>query len=60
MTTNYIDAWLADQLDDYPENFPSDFDFDSASEQLLEWFDDQLVNDHLENLLTKLLEEINP
>ena len=58
MNTNYIAAWLEDQINDSPEKFPSDFDFDSAYEQLLEWFDDQLVNDHLEDLLTKLLAEI--
>jgi len=60
MTDGYITAWLVDQCDDYPEKFPPDFDFDSAVDQLNEWFDDQLVNDHLDDLLCKLLQEINP
>ena len=55
---HYIAAWLMDQVDDSCSKFPDDFDFDSAVEQLDEWFDDQLVTDHLEDLLTKLLKEI--
>ena len=62
MNMDYIAAWLSDQVDmacfDFPEDF--DEDFDLAVEQLNEWFDDQLVNDHLDDLLTKLLKEINP
>ena len=51
MDTNYITAWLSEQTVEFPE----DFDFDSAVEQLDEWFDDQLVNDHLDDLLNKFL-----
>ncbi len=59
MNMHYITAWLSDQVDDSYFEFPNDFDFDSAVEQLNEWFDDQLVNDHLDALLNKLLKEIN-
>jgi hypothetical protein len=58
--TDWITAWLTDQCIDYPDRFPSDFDFDSAVDQLIEWFDDQLVNDHLDDLLRKLLQQIAP
>jgi len=58
MTDSYITAWLIDQCDDYPDKFPSDFDFDSAVDQLNEWFDDQLIVDHLDDLLCKLLQQI--
>ncbi len=57
---DYITAWLSDQVNDACFEFPKDFDFDSAAEQLNEWFDDQLVNDHLDDLLNKLLKELNP
>ena len=59
MTTDYIKAWLADQLEDSPFEFPDDFDFDSAVAQLNDWFDDQIVSDHLDHLLTELLKELN-
>lgn len=49
-----------DQMDDNPSKFPKDFDFDAAVDQIDTWFDDQIVYDHLEDLLTKLLNEINP
>ena len=60
MNMDYIAAWLSDQVDDDYFEFPKDFDFDSAVEQLNEWFDDQLVSNHLDDLLNKLLKEINP
>ncbi len=55
MTEQYIASWLADQLDDSPEKFPPDYNFDSIVDQLNVWFDDQIVTDHLDELLTKLL-----
>lgn len=55
MTEQYIASWLADQLDDSPEKFPLDYNFDSIVDQLNVWFDDQIVTDHLDELLTKLL-----
>lgn len=57
----WIEAWLNDQQIDHPEMFPSDFDFDSTAEQLLEMFDDRIVNAHLDYLLTKhlLIKHIN-
>ena len=60
MTETYITSFLMDQMDDYPSKFPKDFDFDAAVDQINTWFDDQIVYDHLEELLTKLLNEINP
>ena len=59
MTTDYITAWLNDQIDDKTREFPDDFDFDSAVAQLNNWFDDQIVSDHLDELLTALLKELN-
>ena len=64
MTTEYITAWLSDQVYDYleddsPFEFPNNFDFDSTLEQLNERFNDQLVIDHLTELLNDLLKEIN-
>ena len=56
----YIASWLWDQVYEARIELPKDFDFDSAVEQLNEWFDDQLVNDHLDDLLNQLLKEINP
>ena len=56
----YIASWLWDQVYEARIEFPKDFDFDSAVEQLNEWFDDQLVSNHLDDLLNKLLKEINP
>lgn len=55
MTEQYIASWLADQLADSPDKFPPDYNFDSIVDQLNVWFDDQIVTDHLDELLTKLL-----
>ena len=55
----YISAWLADQVDDASYPFPEDFDFEAAVEQIDLWFDDQIVLDHLDELLTLLLKELN-
>lgn len=59
MNTNpYISAWLEDQIDDSEYEFPKDFDFDSAVDQLADWFNHEIVTDHLDALLTQLLKEI--
>jgi hypothetical protein len=55
MTEEYVASWLADQIDDSPEKFPPNYDFDSIVDQLNDWFDDQIVSDHLDELLAKLL-----
>ena len=55
MNTDYIAAWLTDQIDDKCNYFPDDFDFDSAVDQLNLMFNDQIVCDHLNDLLTELL-----
>ena len=55
MNTDYIAAWLIDQIDDKCHDFPDDFDFDSAVDQLNLQFDDQIVCDHLNELLMALL-----
>ena len=57
MNKHYIRAWLSDQIDDSIYEFPEDFDFDLAVDWLNEWFDDQIVCDHLDSLLLKLFEE---
>jgi hypothetical protein len=59
MNTDYIAAWLNDQIDDKCHEFPDDFDFESAVAQLNDWFDDQIVCDHLDELLTALLKQLN-
>ena len=55
MNENYLISWLSDQLDDQPEKFPKDFNFDLAIEQLNLQFDDQVIHDHLDELLTLFL-----
>lgn len=60
MNKDYIAAWLSDQVNDSFYEFPKDFDFDSAVKQLNDWFNDQIVCDHLDALLLQLLKEINP
>ena len=56
MTEQYIASWLADQVSDSPGKFPPGYDFDSIVDELNFSFDDQIVTDHLDDLLTKLLE----
>ena len=58
MNEPYLISWLSDQLDDYPERFPKDFDFDLAVDDLNRRFDDQVIHDHLDELLTQLLSQI--
>ena len=55
MITNYIEAWLIDQIDDGCYAFPDDFNFDLAVDQINERFDDQIVVDHLDELLRAFL-----
>ena len=58
MDKAYISDWLADQIEDSCFDFPEDFDAKLAVEQLNCWFDDQIIHDHLDALLFKLLEKI--
>lgn len=58
MNEPYLISWLSDQLDDYPERFPKDFDFDQAVNELNAKFDDQVIQDHLDELLTHFLSQI--
>ena len=55
MIENYIAAWLADQIDDSPEKFPTEYDFNSIVDQLDFYFDHEVITDHLEGLLSSLL-----
>ena len=57
--TDYITAWLADQCKDCPDRFPSDFEFELAVDQLNEWFDDQLINDHLDDLIASFFKKLH-
>ena len=59
MNTDYITAWLNDQIDDKTHEFPDDLDVDYAVAQLNNWFNDQIVSDHLDELLTALLKKLN-
>ena len=56
MTEQYIASWLADQVSDSPGKFPPGYDFDSIVDELNFNFDDQVVTDQLNDLLTELLE----
>ena len=56
MTEQYIASWLWDQVYDSPKKFPPGYDFDSMVDELNFSFDDQVVTDHLDDLLTELLE----
>tara|TARA_Y100000004_G_C8825956_1_gene374029 strand:- start:576 stop:770 length:195 start_codon:yes stop_codon:yes gene_type:complete len=57
MNTHYIASWLSDQIEDNCLDLPDDFNFDAMVEQLNIRFDDQIVCDHLEDLLAQLLKK---
>ena len=57
MNTDYIASWLSDQIEDNCLDLPADFNFDAMVEQLNLSFDDQIVCDHLSDLLSKLLQK---
>ena len=52
-----IACWLQAQLKECPEcwDFPSDFNADKAHQYLANQFNNQIIYDHLDNLLTEYL-----
>jgi len=55
MTQDYIACWLEDQIDESPEMFPPDCDFDLMVDGLYHSFDELVITYHLDDLLAKFL-----
>ena len=53
----FIASWLQDQIHKCPEDwdFPDDFDADKAHQFIFNNFNNQIIADHLEQLLTDYL-----
>ena len=52
-----IASWLQDQIHECPEawDFPDDFDADKAHRFIFNNFNNQIITDHLDQLLTDYL-----
>jgi len=53
----FIASWLQDQIHECPEawDFPDDFDADKAHRFIFNNFNNQIITDHLDQLLTYYL-----